>query len=278
MRQPLSKARSAFTMVELILVTIILGIVSSIGAEIIANAYESFIIQRAHHRASIKTELTVLQVANRLRYAIPGTIYRIKNDDTLESLESPMSGSGSDYKGLQWVSYDGNSFEAITSDSNRIPGWSGFIDVDNAETDTSHLKTLGSDLELTNNIIQNLSPSGKDISDAYVYFPNRTFYPIASASDDLITLNDTNSKTIYEHYKLAWSSYALVVEDGDLWLYYDFNAAPASDKGETKERLAKNIKTFKFKGAGNTIRFKLCTTEQISEDYNVTSCKEKAVF
>jgi len=265
-------------MIELILVMIILGIVSSIGAEIVAKTYESYIIERANHRASIKTELAVLQIANRLRYLIPNTAYRIKNDDTLESLNSPMTGSGSDYKGLQWVSYDGDSFEAVTSDSNRISGWSGFVDVDNTNTDTSHLKTLGSNLDLANDIIQNLSPSGKDISDAYVYFPNSTYYSIASASDDTITLSDTGSKTIYEHYKLAWSSYALVVEDGNLWLYYDFNAAPASDKGETKERLAKNVKTFKFKGAGNTIRFKLCTTERISEDYNVTSCKEKAVF
>ena len=67
-------------MLELIFVIVILGIVSSIGAEIIAKIYGQYIIQRAQHRASIKTELAATQIANRLRYAIPGTVYRIKSD------------------------------------------------------------------------------------------------------------------------------------------------------------------------------------------------------
>jgi len=57
--------RRGFSMLELIFVIVILGIVSSIGAEIIANVYESYIVQRAQHRASIKTELAAIQIANR---------------------------------------------------------------------------------------------------------------------------------------------------------------------------------------------------------------------
>ncbi|MCB4762456.1 MAG: type II secretion system protein, partial [Sulfurovum sp.] len=43
-------------MLEVVFVTVILGIVASIGAEIIANVYESYIVQRAQYRAAIKTE------------------------------------------------------------------------------------------------------------------------------------------------------------------------------------------------------------------------------
>ncbi len=46
--------RSAFSMLELIFVIVILGIVSSIGAELIAKVYENYIVQRALHRSSLK--------------------------------------------------------------------------------------------------------------------------------------------------------------------------------------------------------------------------------
>ena len=282
-RTLLKKSRSAYTLLELIFVIVILGIVSGIGAELIAKVYENYIIQRAHHRASFKTELASLQIANRLRYAIPGTIYRIKHDDSLESSQLPLSEAGNLYKGMQWVGNDGDSFEAINcitaSGSCRRPGWSGFVDLENNNTDISHLKTPGSVLSLTNTIIGNLSPSGKSIVDAYIYFPyTANPYKIAAGTTDIVTLTDTNPKTMYEHYKLAWNSYALYVENGDLFLYYDFPATLAANKGATRQLLLKNVTTFKFKVTGRTIRFKICSEEEIGKDFNITSCKEKAVF
>ena len=76
MKKSLHHLRHAFSMIELIFVIIILGIISSIGAEIIASVYEQYIIQRAQHRASLKTELAATQIANRLAYAMPSTIVR----------------------------------------------------------------------------------------------------------------------------------------------------------------------------------------------------------
>ena len=273
-------------MVELILVIVVLGIVSSIGAEIIAKVYEQYILQRAQHRASIKTELAALQIANRLRYMIPGTVYRIKNDNSLESIESSFTGSGEVYKGIQWVGYDGDSFEAVSGDSSggsnpRRPGWSGFIDLDSNSTDKDHLQTPGSDLALTNTIISNLSPTSRNIGNAVVYFPyDLAEHNISSVSGDIITLATATHRHIVEQYKLAWSSYALIVEGGDLYLYYDFAPIVATTRPNNTphELLLHHVSTFKFKGAGKTIRFKICRDEPIGEDYNITSCKEKAVF
>jgi prepilin-type N-terminal cleavage/methylation domain-containing protein len=280
------KNRNAFSMLELIFVIVILGIVSSIGAEIIAKVYAQYIVQRAQHRASLKTELAALQIANRLRYMIPGTVYRIKNDDSLESMETSFSGSGEVYKGIQWVGFDGDSFETVSGDSSgganpRRPGWSGFIDLNSSDTDTDHLKTPGSDLSLTNSIISHLSPTSRTIADAVVYFPyDLSEHNISSVSGDIITLATATNRHIVEQYKLAWSSYALVVESGDLYLYYDFAPRVAATRSSTTPRqlLLHHVSTFKFKGAGKTIRFKICRDEPIGEDYNITSCKEKAVF
>ncbi len=272
--------KKAFSLLELVFVIVILGIVSSIGAEIISKVYGQYIIQRAQHRASLKTELAATQIANRLRYAIRGTVFRIKNDNSLESIESAFGGDGDDYVGLQWVAYDGDSFEALNTTAGREPGWSGFCDLDASSKNT--IKTLGSKLSLTDDIIKNLSKNTdqKDITDTTVFFPyNDIAHNVTGRNgDDEITLVDVTSRTLAEQYRLAWSSYALKVENGDLYLYYNFSPSPAAALGNTKSLLLKNISTFKFKGTGGSIRFKICKEESIGEDFNITACKEKVAL
>lgn len=266
-------------MLELVFVIVILGIVASIGSEMIVKVYESYIVQRAEHRATLKTELAATQIANRLASAIPGTVYRIRTNDTYEPIDSsfPAGVVGDDYKGLQWVSKDTDSFSTAA-----VPGWSGFCDL-NASTQSS-LSSPGSNLDLTDTIIGVLSSGTKTIADAVIYFPYETSeHNISSVTSatDTITL-DNNASNIVEHYKLAWSSYALMVDptDGHLYLYYNFTPTPAVaiDNNTPRSLLMKNISTFKFRSAGRTIRFKVCKQEPISEDVNITACKEKAVF
>lgn len=267
--------RKAFSMLELIFVIIILGVVASVGSEMIANIYENYIVQRAQHRASTKTELAATQIANRLASAIPGTVFRRQGfgaADILEGINDTMTAASSSYTVLQWVGRDTDSFAATAT-----PGWSGFCDI-NASTSTS-ISTPGSNLATTQTIIDNLSVGGQT---PYVYFPSvsNTAYATTGALAGT-TLNLAGAApVISEHYKLAWSSYALQVKaNGDLVLLYDFTATPGIDMtNATESLLMKNVTTFKFKGSGNTIRFKICRSEDIGDGFNVTSCKEKAVF
>lgn len=269
--------RSAFSLLELIFVIVILGIVSSLGAEIIANVYESYVLQRAQHRASLKTELVATEIANRLRYAIPGTVIRrVGKTGTPEELSDAMASSADAYTVLQWVAYDGDSFEAISTAADRKPGWSGFCDIE--VSGPTAISTPGSNLGLANTIIGNLSGGAKGITNANLYFPyDSTAYDITAGTGEDITLG-TNAPRIIEHYKLAWSSYALVIEGGDLYLYYNFTPSPGAAIGGSSQLLLKNVTNFKFQGAGRTTRFKVCKEENIGENFDITSCKEKAVF
>jgi len=271
--------RPALTMIELILVIVILGIVASIGAEIIAKVYEGYLIQRAQHRASIKTELAATQIANRLAYAIPGTVVR-KSSLLAGGTDINDPGNENDTI-LQWVGADADSFKAITSTTNKLPGWSGFCDVDASSIAT--ISTPGSNLALTNTIRANL---GLTAANPQIYFPSRdglmsytaTLQPTTATIDlaNYIAPPVGTPAKIVEHYKLATSSYALMA-DGNLWLYYNFSPIRDAAPGGTRRLLLRNVSTFEFRGDGRTIRFKICVRENIG-DANITLCKEKAVF
>jgi len=264
----------AFSMLELVFVIAILGIVASIGAEMIVKVYEGYIVQRAEHRATIKTELAATQIANRLVSAIPGTVVRrITPTGAIEDINDDMllDPTGLSYTVLQWVASDMDSYSATAT-----PGWSGFCDIDDPLNTANSLSTPGSSLGTTVAIINNLSGSGQTPK---IYFPYDSNEYNASIAGTTITLSGAGAPHIVEHYKLAWTSYALVVENGDLYLYYDFPAIPAVGFANApKSLLLSNVSAFKFKGDGRAIRFKICKEERIGDDLNVSACKEKAVF
>ena len=277
--------RRAFTMLELIFVIVILGIVSSIGASIIAQVYESYIIQRGQYKANIKTELALNQIANRLRYAIPSTIGARKTLTPLTTYIPLDLVTDPNMKVLQWVGYDGDSFNAINSSSStgaaRRPGWSGFCDV--AASSNSALSTPGSYLDLASTIISNL---GGSISNAELYFAegNGVSYGVASGTGETITMDGglPSNTMISERYKLAWSSYALEVDpNDDLILHYNFT--PVSGTGIANQQssvLLRNVTNFRFKYSGGAFRLKICKQEQIGMNATNTihACKEKVVF
>jgi len=275
------RLRKAFTIIEIIWVTVVLGIVASLGAEMIAQVYKQYVLQRALFSAETKTELAALQIANRLRYAVPYTVIRrtAKGATQWENLTDPMNlNPAGNYNLFQWVGADGDSFEAIAT-GNRRPGWSGFCDV--VASSNNVVVTPGSNLPNASTIIANLSGGSKSISDAAIYFPgDDTAHNIANINGNTQLNMESNLTRVVEHYKLAWSSYALSVENGDLYLYYNFTPtkAAAIPANAGRSLLLKNVATFKFRNDGQTIRFKICKSENIGEDFNITACKEKAVF
>jgi len=242
------KIKKAFTMIELIFVIIVLGIVSSIGAGIIANVYESYITQRAVHNASIKTELAINQLANRLTYRIDRSmIARLPQagavdyisvgvNPTIYPARSVPTAKLNSHSALEWINYDNDNFSTY-----KNPTWSGFVDLNRTAgnpTKTTAVRTPGSKLNKLTNYYNGLQKRAiiflgttsyyddgagdiRDYSPLCMYNANGCIFPVSIAGNTKLTLGTgatdgdrTAGNMIYtEFYQLASSAFAIVPEN-----------------------------------------------------------------
>ena len=153
------KQRKAFSMIELVFVMIILGIVTSITASLIVTVYESHIIQRTLHNASLKSELAINQLANRLVYRVdksmlarkPGNTGIVEGTDVYEIRDVPIT-EVNDFPALEWIAYEHDGFT-----SSALPGWSGFCDLNSTVSDFTSISSTGSAFATENVILKNLA-------------------------------------------------------------------------------------------------------------------------
>ncbi len=332
--------RHAFTMVEAVMVIVVLGIVASIGAEMIANVYKNYLLQRATYRAGLKTEIAAQQIANYLSYRMPGTTLARNPNNLADNVKvtDPTYLTDINHTMLVWIGVDNDSFSAQIT-----PGWSGFADVD--PSSGAAISTPASRLSTADTVISNLSNAEVSLGGPQypaIFFRNSHYRQTPGIlyqvlSDDKTTgcmgLVDNNTscisfvgrygntlltfqapssgrsnKVIAEHYKLAWTAYAIAPfkkdangnytgpctetdiqnkRNCDLIMFYNFQPWHGENLGSAgtlninaahHSVLATNVSVFKFAESGGTFRFKLCAQENIGEDYNVTICKEKAII
>ncbi len=289
-------------MVEMVFVIVVLGIVAAIGSGIIAKIYESYIYSRTINNLQTKTEITLMQISKFLSFRIRNsTIARLDTNDT--NITSLAMADGS-YKILEWIGYNDEGFDGNASG----PGWSGFIDLSNLQTDKTQVKTPGSHLLFAKDIIYalsngdvNLSSPNSSVALIFKGLPNQFdiqqygwndwngtinhdyIFRVKNVGSDVLKFVENNASTVYEQYQLAWSAYAIVpegnVSDRNLTFYYNFRPWMGEKYSDgNKSTLMQHVSTFKFRQIGSTIRLKLCIFSPIGSDFNITFCKEKVVF
>jgi len=156
--------QKAFSMLELIFVIVILGIVASIGSSVIVKVYEAYIVQRAVHNASLKTELAVNILANRLTYRIDRSLVAhvpggFGIGDMLPLAGLP-AGNADTHRALEWIGYENDGFSTQGSAAlATLPGWSGFVDLNHVNTNFNQFISTASDLAAENIILGHLFPN-----------------------------------------------------------------------------------------------------------------------
>lgn len=254
--------KKAFTLLELILVIVIVGIAAKFGMELLMRAYQDYIYGVSNNRLLGQSEAAVTQIANRLQYRIKeSVIYREGNLSGFTALASANHTADNNTTVIEWVGYDIDGWHGDGSGTN--PTWSGIIDLDGAHT-TSILNTPASDNTRISNVISALSPRGFNGNGSALFFigdesvnvhdgfawngvglinQSTNLHPVTlNAPDQFTSLfaapNDFTGRDVYEYYRLAWTAYALElhtwienptepdpdkqIQRGTLWLYYDY--------------------------------------------------------
>ena len=297
--------KKAATMLEMIMVIVVLGIVASIGSEIILNLYNNYIRSRAVYQLEAQTELTLEQIARRLQYRIKASTIARTQAGAFVSL----AGANNAHSILEWIGYSNESFIGTPN-----PGWSGFIDLDHPQTSRANgtLRTHDSNLAQAGAIMTALTGGRVALgvgSEAALIFHAPTAIAdfgwgagnvnADGAATLLVRQNAANPAVfniaepaanlpneISEHYYLAHSAYAIVpsafgVTNFNLILRYNYQPWLGNNfTNGTAAILAQNVSLFQFKQDDEVIRLKLCLHDNAltGTGDRIAICKERVVY
>jgi prepilin-type N-terminal cleavage/methylation domain-containing protein len=310
--------RKGFTFIEMIFVIVIMGILAKFGSEIFRNVYQNYNNSKANNELQIDTELTLQQIANRLQYRIKDSVIGRRSNGDFTGLSSIVD---SNYTAFEWVGYDIDGWLGNNRGGAEVynkPTWTGFIDVDAIDTANADVNTLfspGTDTGEIGTVIAALSPTGAGAGNSALFFTGgstdiRTGYDWNTTTGILTTQNNVAAHRvattgnvqqfadatgasfagtdIYEQYKLAWTAYALSLEDFDgdgnndeLVLYYDYRPWEGDDFTDNnipRALFIDNVSTVKLRAIGDMINIQVCISENNITGSEYSICKEKAIF
>jgi len=298
------KKHTAFTLLELIFVIIIMGIISKFGVEFLANAYKSFIFSKVNNELQAKSEMAVENIAARLQYRIKDSVIARVNKES-----APIAiadATGDNYKVLEWIGIAQESRRGISMGSTPyLPDWSGIIDLDagdkdkliSVETNTTKINIMLKDLSernaTTDDIALYFIGADNDVINGYGWSGALTdqdgaMHPVKPVAGTFNAFTssihgvDFSGVDVYEYYLLAWTAYAIVYETGEnhkgeLRLYYDYRPWKGEKLSNGKSAvLMKDVNTFRFTSIGSIMKIQVCTKTDLVEDYSL--CKEKTIF
>jgi len=312
----IKKTRNGFTLLELVFVIVIMGILAKFGVGFIAEAYRNFIFSSINNKLQAKSEYAVETIAKRLQGRIkPSVIYRDMNYGNSDvNFRSLQTGTDVNASVLEWIGYD--------TDGYRTGYWDGVLDLN--KSDLNRVVTIKSDTSNEDRMIKSLSDDNSTFDDAAIFFVGEAmpvtnnwgwdgnvslfdvqanvdihpvrkstsaseknmYYPIKGSGAD----NNFSNVEAKEYYKLAWSAYAVSLEDyntttkmGNLYLYYNYQPWKGeqydeSGKGIRKVLIQDSVSSFQFRAVGSLIKIQVCSKDNLIADEEYSICKEKTVY
>ena len=308
--------KRAFTLLELIIVIVILGIIAMMSFNAIMNIYSNYFQTRTVNELETQTEIALEQISKRLEHRIKPSVIARKPSGGFLSLNDSRVNLNSGYEILEFIPYAYEIFNDVPSGSNKAGRYSGYADLAKSSP-TIGLISPGSNF--STEVVETIKDltckddtrnatcvdfTNKDggvvaiFSDVYYDVQNSFGYKgisnldiakvgVKSIDSDTLEISGFANKQISEQYHLAYTANAIVPEQSadpkdaangvfDLNLYYDYR--PWMGQGYKNGKKATLAK--------NVTRFVFTEKNGVivlklcmrAKNSEITICKSKAVY
>ena len=308
--------KRAFTLLELVVVIVVLGIIAMMSFNAIMNIYSNYFQTRTVNELETQTEIALEQISKRLEHRIKPSVIARKTDGDFLALNDSGVNLNAEYEILEFIPYAYEIFNDVPS-GNKAGRYSGYADLAKSSPATGLISpgsnfstevvetikdlTCREDTNATcvdfknkdGGVVAIFSDVYYNVQDSFGYKGDITKLDIAkvgvkSTDGNTLEISGFDGKQISEQYHLAYTANAIVPEQSadpkdaangvfDLNLYYDYRPWMG-------EKYKKNGE--KATLAKNVTRFVFTEKNGVivlklcmrAKNSEITICKSKAVY
>ena len=121
--------KRAFTLLELVVVIVVLGIIAMMSFNAIMNIYSNYFQTRTVNELETQTEIALEQISKRLEHRIKPSVIARKTDGAFLALNDSGVTLAQDYEILEFIPYAYEIFNDVPSGSNKAGRYSGYADL-----------------------------------------------------------------------------------------------------------------------------------------------------
>jgi prepilin-type N-terminal cleavage/methylation domain-containing protein len=307
--------KSAFTMLELIFVIVILGIVAGGTFIQISTIYEDMIQKQGSSELESEAKLIVEQLTARLGSSVKNSLVGATGLDGSGCyiLNTVDINTSRNEKAL-WIGISNESNQGLwdaTTTINDYRGWSGFTDITASDTTTyGYISTKGSRLDFAEKVIDDLIGKTNSLSlaepQAAIYFLRQSDLSLnqqptactdfgftnTNAPPELmfkIYWDGTDNSRLYfqgnrpnvisDRYVISHYAYAIELKNSTLYLYSfrPWLSEKASAPYQTNI-LGQHVNEVVIQRYNGLIRINVCVKKTMPGGYDIQVCKEKMIF
>ena len=120
--------KRAFTLLELIIVIVILGIIAMMSFNAIMNIYSNYFQTRTVNELETQTEIALEQISKRLEHRIKPSVIARKTNGAFLALNDSGVNLNAEYEILEFIPYAYEIFNDVPS-GNKAGRYSGYVDL-----------------------------------------------------------------------------------------------------------------------------------------------------
>ena len=234
--------KRAFTLLELVVVIVVLGIIAMMSFNAIMNIYSNYFQTKTVNELETQTEIALEQISKRLEHRIKPSVIARKTDGAFLALNDSGVNLDAKYEILEFIPYAYEIFNDVPSGSNKAGRYSGYADLAKSSSATG-LISPGSNFstevvetikDLTckddtrndkcvdftkkdGGVVAIFSDVYYNVQDSFGYKGDITKLDIAkvgvkSTDGNTLEISGFDGKQISEQYHLAYTANAIVPE------------------------------------------------------------------